>query len=339
MQTRSPREPGPATMTEGAIARRQLLATMAAILTGMPAALQAQTGAASRWVVANPAGGPLDIVARAISDQLQARWGQPVIIDNRPGANGIIAADLVAKSRPDGHTLLVTATFSESIMPYAASKLPYDAERDLLPVTEIARVPFVLLVAADGPIRSYGDFLNHVQRSSTPVAVGGLGRGSSPHMAWELIRKGSGIKDVEYVGYPGPAPAQSDLIGGRLLMTIDTYGSSRTFLESGRLRAIAVTSAIRSAQLAAVPTLDESGLKGFEIYPWIGLVAPAATPPERLRTIQQAVADTLKQGPVRARLEQFGFDPVGNAPSDMAATIRRERQRFAPLVKELGISF
>ena len=320
--------------------RRQVLTWLAASGWGaaIPGLSYAQADRPVRLVVANPAGGPLDIVARVISDQLAITWKQPVLVDNRPGGNGIIAADFVAKAKADGQTLLVTATFSESIMPYAAGKLPYDPERDLVPVTEIARVPFVLLVAASSPIRTFQDFQTFSQSGKGPVSVGGLGRGSSLHMAWELIRKGAGIKGVEYIAYQGPGPAQTDLLGGQLAMIIDTFGSARAFLESGRLRAIAVTSNVRAGQLPSVPTLDESGLRGFEIFPWIGLVAPAGTPTERLKAIQEAVAQALVQPAVRARLEQFGFTPVGNTQTAMAETIRAERQRFAPLVKELGIS-
>lgn len=323
-------------------ARRRSLHRIAATCAAaaLPVAAFAQDTQPVRVVVANPPGGPLDIVARAISDQLAAQWKRPVLVDNRPGGNGIVAADFVAKSRPDGNTLLVTATFSESIMPYAATKLPYDAERDLVPVTEIARVPFILIVAADSPVRSLQDFLalTRAGGGKGPVSVGGLGRGSSLHMAWELMRKGAGIREVEYVPYQGPGQVQNDLVGGRLALAVDTFGSARTFLESGRVRAIAVTSAVRDARLPAVPTLDEAGLKGFEIFPWIGLVAPRATPPERVLAAQRSVAEALGQPPVRARLEQFGFTPVGNAPEAMAATILAERARFRPLVKELGIT-
>ena len=323
--------------------RRQVLALGGLALCGGAAApltalAQAATDRPVRMVVANPAGGPLDIVARVIAEQLAAKWKQPVVVDNRPAGNGIVAADTVAKSRPDGSTILMTATFSESIMPYAAEKLPYNAEKDLTPVTEIARVGFILLVPGDSPIKTFQDFVAMTRASTTPVSVGGLGRGSSLHLAWELIHRGAGIRSVEYVAYQGPGQAQADLLGGRLSMIIDTYGSSRTFVENGRLRAIAITSATRSAQQPAVPTLAESGLKDFQIFPWIGLVAPSGTPPERVLAIQQAVAEAIAQAAVKARLEQFGFTPVGNSPSDMAATIRAERGRFAPLVKELGIS-
>jgi tripartite-type tricarboxylate transporter receptor subunit TctC len=317
--------------------RRRLLA--AAGLCGLaPGLLQAQQDRPVRMVVANPPGGPLDIVARVVAEHLAGAWKQPVVVDNRPGGNGIVAADFVARSRPDGQTLLVTATFTESIMPYAAVKLPYDAERDLVPVTEIARVPFLLVVPADSPIRSFQDF-KALAASGKALSIGGLGRGSSPHMAWELVRKGAAIPpNVVYVPYQGPGPAQTDLLGGQLAVVLDTYGSARAMLEAGRLRAIAVTSRERVAQLPQVPTLHESGLAGFEIFPWIGLVAPAGTPAARIQAVQEAVAASLGQAPVKARLEQFGFTPVGNTPAAMAATVRAERLRFAPLVKELGIT-
>ncbi len=338
----TPLAPAPASRPRSGNRRRLLalgtLALCVGAATPLAALAQAATDRPVRMVVANPPGGPLDIVARVIAEQLSAKWKQPVVVDNRPAGNGIVAADMTAKSRPDGNTLLMTATFSESILPYAAEKLPYNAERDLTPVTEIARVGFILLVPADSPVKTFQDFLAMTRSSTTPVSIGGLGRGSSLHLAWELINKGAGIRNVEYIAYQGPGQAQADLLGGRLSMIIDTFGSSRTFVENGRLRAIAITSATRSAQQPAVPTLAEAGLKDFQIFPWIGLVAPSGTPPERVLAIQQAVAEAIAQPAVKARLEQFGFTPVGNSPSDMAATIRAERARFAPLVKELGIS-
>jgi tripartite-type tricarboxylate transporter receptor subunit TctC len=318
--------------------RRQFVALGGMALAAPLSVLAQAADRPVRMVVANPPGGPLDIVARVIAEQLAAKWKQPVVVDNRAAGNGIVAADIVAKSRPDGTTILMTATFTESILPYAAEKLPYNAEKDLIPVTEIARVGFILLVPGDSPIKTFQDFVAMTRSSTTPVSVGGLGRGSSMHLAWELVNRVAGIRNVEYVAYRAPGQSQVDLLGGRLSMIIDTFGSSRAFVENGRLRAIAITSANRSAQQPAVPALAESGLKDFQIFPWIGLVAPSGTPPERLLAIQQAVAEAIAQPAVKARLEQFGFTPVGNGPSDMAATIRLERARFAPLVKELGIT-
>lgn len=291
-----------------------------------------------RLVVANPAGGPLDIVARSIADFLAAKWKQTVLVDNRPGGNGIIAANYVAKAKPDGQTLLMTATYSESILPYAAEKLPYNAEKDFIPVTEIARVGFVLLVPGASSIRTFQDFVEQARSSSKPLSVGGLGKGSSLHLAWELIKKGANLRNIEYIPYISSGQAQTDLMGGQLNLLVDTFGSARAFIESGRVRAIAITSTNRSAQLPSVPTLDESGLKGFEIFPWIGLVAPAGVAPDRVLSIQVAVAEALANPLVRGRLTQFGFTPVGNTPTEMAKTIKSERSRFAPLVKELGIS-
>ncbi len=318
--------------------RRQFVALGGMALAAPLSVLAQAADRPVRMVVANPPGGPLDIVARVIAEQLAAKWKQPVVVDNRAAGNGIVAADTVAKSRPDGNTILMTATFTESILPYAAEKLPYNAEKDFTPVTEIARVGFILLVPGDSPVKTFQDFVAMTRSSTTPVSVGGLGRGSSMHLAWELINRGAGIRNVEYIAYRTPGQSQGDLLGGRLSMIIDTFGSSRAFVENGRLRAIAITSGNRSAQQPAVPTLAESGLKDFQIFPWIGLVAPSGTPPERVLAIQQAVAEAIAQPAVKARLELFGFTPVGNGPSDMAATIRLERARFAPLVKELGIT-
>jgi tripartite-type tricarboxylate transporter receptor subunit TctC len=287
-----------------------------------------------RIVVANPAGAPLDVVARIVGEQLQARWHQPVIVDNRPGASGIIASDAVAKSKPDGLTLLMTATYTEAILPYAAGKLPYDFERDLTAVSVVVQTPFLLLVPAASRIKTFKD-LGSV--GAAPLMAGGLSLGSVPHVTWERIARAASLKG-QYVPYQTVGQVQSDLLGGQLTVAVDTIATARGFIDNGKLRALAISSRERAPQLPEVPTLAQAGLPGFEAEGWIGLVAPSRTPPDRIAAVRSAVAEALAGPPARAKLVELGFTPVGNTPAEMSETVRVDRARYAPLVKELGIS-
>src|SRR5713226_2699169 len=304
---------------------RWLLLALAVALP-LHALWQAYPGKPVRMVNPNPPGAPIDILARLIGDQLSLRWKEAVIADNRPGGNGIIATDAVAKSAPDGYTLLFTATFTEAIVPFVYRKLPYDFEKDLVPVVEVARVPFVLLVPATSRIKSFQDVVDTARRKS-PFNVGALQQASLPHLTWEFIRSAAGFP-ATYVPYKGSQQLHGDVLNGDLDLALDTISAADPFLRGGRLKAIAITAATRSELLPNVPTLDEAGLPRFESVGWLCIMAPAGTPAARITAIQGTVAAILKDEKLRERLRLLSYVPTGVDAAGLAATISADRARY-----------
>jgi tripartite-type tricarboxylate transporter receptor subunit TctC len=289
-----------------------------------------------RLVVVDPPGSAVDIVARLITEHLATKWTQRAVVENRPGASGTIAANQVAKAKPDGYTYLMTGTFTEAIVPFAMQSMPYDYQKDLVPVAEVARLPFVLVAPGDSKLRSLKDVEAVARNKPTGVTVGGMPRGSSLHLTWEIIAQQLGIQSV-YVAYNGGHQLQGDLVGGQLDMAIDTISSARPFIQNGRTHGMATTSRTRSSALPNVPTLDENGLRNMEVIVWVGVMAPAGTPADRLSTVEQAMIEAAQSETVKTRLSEFGYIVTGRSGADLAETIRQDRIRFEPLVKRLGI--
>jgi len=279
-----------------------------------------------RIVVPYSAGGTADVLPRIIGEKLNAMWGQSVIVDNRPGAGGNIGADLVAKAPPDGYTLLATPPAPLVINQYLYKSLPFDPGR-FVPVTVLARVPNVLAVKTDLPVKSAQEFVQHARRHDGRVTVATQGNGTTSHLTGALVAAQANLHFV-FVPYKGTAPALADLMGGQVDAFFDNISSTFRQHESGKLRILAVTSARRSALLPEMPTLAESGLPGFDVSTWFGVVAPAGTPPEVANKIQAAIAQVLKMPDVRQKFIEQGAEAGGDEPARMAEFMKTERIKW-----------
>ena len=285
-------------------------------------------------IVANPPGGPIDVILRVLATRLSAVWGQPVIVENRPGGAGIVSTTAVVKAAPDGYTIGMVAASSITIMPFAVDSLPYDPVKDLQPISLVARTPFIFIVRQDSPFKTWQDFVE--QAKTRDLTIGSYAIGSAFHLVWEQTARRVGIKAV-YAPANAASKSQGDLVGGQLDVVLEAPSSAKAMLDGGRVRAIAITSPERFAGLPDTPTLSESGLAGYSSLPWLGLMGPAGIPPERVALIQKTVAQILQEPAMLKQLETLGMMPVGSTPQQMAETIAQDRLLMQPLVKELGI--
>ncbi len=289
-----------------------------------------------RIVVPSPPGGSTDQLARVIGIKLAEAWGQPVFIENKPGAGLTLGADYVAKSAPDGYTLLMGAVH-HSIAPAVYKKLPYNFEKDLAPITVIAVVPNVMIVSASFPAKTTAEVIALAKASPGKFTYGSTGAGTAHHLIGEQFNDMAGT-DIRHIPYKGSSPALVDLIGGQINLMFDTVASCLPHIQSGKLRAIAVATATRSSALPNVPTLAESGLPGFDIATWFGLLAPAGTPPSFIVKISEEVARILAAPDMRKQLAAMGAEPVGNTPAQMAVQIRAEVDKFSKLAQKIQLT-
>jgi tripartite-type tricarboxylate transporter receptor subunit TctC len=285
-------------------------------------------------IVSNPPGGPIDVILRVLATRLTAVWGQPVVVENRPGGAGIVSTTVLVKAPADGYTIGMVAASSITIMPFAVDSLPYDPVKDLQPISLVARTPFIFIVRQDSPFKTWQDFVD--QAKTRDLTVGSYAIGSAFHMVWEQTARRVGIKAV-YAPANAASKTQGDLVGGQLDIALEAPSSARAMLDGGRVRAIAITSPERFVGLPATPTLAESGLAGYSSLPWLGLMGPAGMPTERVALIQKTVAQILQEPAMLQQLETLGMMPVGSTPQEMGQTIAQERLLMQPLVKELGI--
>jgi len=288
-----------------------------------------------RLVVPFPAGGTTDILAREVGRRLSVSLGQPVVIDNRPGAAGNIGSDLVAKSAPDGYTLLMCTVSTHAINPNLYAKLPYDHVKDFAPVILVAGVPNVLEVTPALPVNSVSDLIKLAKEKPGQINFASSGSGTSIHLSGELFKTMAGV-DMTHIPYKGSAPAIADLMGGQVQVMFDNLPSSLQQIKAGKLRAIAVTSAQRAPALPDVPTIAESGLPGFEATSWFGIVAPAGTPPAIIARINADVNQWLQSPDAREELLAQGAAAAGGTPEQFAAHIRAETEKWAKVVKASG---
>jgi tripartite-type tricarboxylate transporter receptor subunit TctC len=316
--------------------RRQLLAVAAASLVALPLAVQAQDYPTRpiRLVVPFPPGGPTDVLARIVASRLGERLGQPVVVDNKPGASGMIGADLVAKAAPDGYTLLANASI-HVINPSLYAKTSYDAIADFAPVSNLADVPLVLAVNPKLAARTVKELVALAKSSKPSLAFASAGNATSQHLAGEAFKIAAGI-DMLHVPYKGSAPALTDLIGGQVQLMFDSLPSSMPHLKAGTIRPLAVTTAKRSSALPEVPTVAESGYPGFDISTWYGVWAPAATPPEVVQRLSREIAAIVRLPDVRTQFAGLGAEPVGNTPEEFAAFAKAEQAKWAGIVKRSG---
>ena len=285
-------------------------------------------------VVTFSAGGAPDILARLIGERLTAAWGQPAIVDNKPGAGGNTGADSVAKAAPDGHTIVVGTVGTHSINGALYAKMPYDMVKDFAPVTLLATTPNMLVVNNEVPAKNLKEFIA-LGKKEGKMTFASSGSGTSIHVSGELFKTMTGI-DMEHIPYKGRATAIPDLLGGRVTMMFDNMPSSLALVREGKLRALGVTSAQRSAAAPEIPTIAEQGLPGFEATSWFALFAPAGTPRPVIDKLQAEVKKILGTPEAGKRLAEIGLEPVGSTPEELAAYQRAEIVKWAKVVKDSG---
>jgi tripartite-type tricarboxylate transporter receptor subunit TctC len=290
-------------------------------------------------IVPFPAGGATDIVARLLAEKMAPRLGQPVVVDNKGGAAGILGTDTVAKAAPDGYTVTVSLSTSLLINQFLFKKLPYDPQRDLVMVSQIALAPIVLVVhpsvaAATGP-----ELLKYVAAHKGKVSYGSWGNGSAAHLGGSYMSQSQGA-DMSHVPYKGEAPMMQDLVGGQIQMAFASALAAKPFIDSGKLKAIGVTGEQRLGVLPNVPTLIEQGLKDdvYRVTGWVAMAAPAATPKAVVQKLADEVRAACELPDVRARMAGFGFDPVARGPQEFAAAYKKDLPVWERLVKESGAS-
>jgi tripartite-type tricarboxylate transporter receptor subunit TctC len=321
--------------------RRAFLIKMAAVTLAFvaqlgTAAAQSFPAKPVRIIVGFAAGGTTDLVARMVAQRLSEAWSQPVVIENRTGASGMIAAEAVAKAAPDGYTLLVTPQTSLAVAPALYGKAAYDALRDFTPITLMGSTPTIMVVHPAFPAKTFAEFVDLARRSQPPLAYGSGGVGSSPHMAGELLGAQLGIRQI-HIPYKGENPALMDTMGGQVPIMYGNISAVVAHIKAGKLRALANTGGARSPLLPDVPTVAESGLKDFAIATWFGLLGPAGMPAELVSRIQRDVAHVLASPEVRSRCVDLGVDIVANSPEEFGEYLRTEVARYAKVIKEAGI--
>ena len=316
-------------------ARRGLLAAAAAALL-MPGA-RASDAYPTRpitLVVPFVAGGTTDVMGRAIAKSLSAEFGQPVLVDNRPGGGATIGANLVAKAAPDGYTLLLTS-ISLAINAGLRPKLPYDTLADLQPVTQVASLPLVLVTGSSLQAKTVKELVATAKAKPGKLNYASSGSGTSPHLAGEMFKTTAGI-DMVHVPYKGNAPVVTDLLAGHVDMHFGLVSGMMANIKAGKLRALAVTTERRIASLPDVPTIAESGYPRYEINSWQGLFAPARTPPEITQRIARAVARMLAEPEFKGMMANEGAEPVGSSPEDFTRYVGTEVAKWSRVAKESG---
>ena len=282
-------------------------------------------------VVPFPPGGTTDVLARALAERLAPALGQPVIVENKPGAGATIGADHVVKAKADGHVLLVGAVH-HTIASSVFKKLPYDFQKDLAPITTIAMVPNVLVVNANTPAKNVNELVALLKAKPDQASYGSNGNGTAQHLIGTQFQGMTGTK-VTHIPYKGSGPLATDLLGGQILMSFDSITPVLPHIKAGKLRPLAVTTATRSAALPDVPTLAEAGLAGFNIGTWFGVLAPAATPRDVVARLNAEMVKIIKSPEFVKRMDDIGAQPVGNKADEMARQIKEETEKFAALVK------
>ncbi len=287
-----------------------------------------------RLVVPFPPGGPTDILGRAIGAKLSEFVGQPVIIDNRGGAGGGIGADNVAKSPPDGYSLLLGTTGTHTINPNLYSKLPYDPIKDFVPISLVVKYLNILVVNPNVPVKSVAELIALAKQKPGEVTFGSAGNGSSNHLTGEMLAALTGVK-MQHVPYKGSGPALNDVIAGQITFMFDQYSTVGPNIKAGKLRAIGIATRQRHRLLPDVPTIAET-LPGFEVSPWYGLFAPAGTPRDVVNRLNTELTKVMNSPEIHERMTTLGWDPVTNSPEEFSTQIKSELAIWADVVKKSG---
>ncbi len=288
-----------------------------------------------RLLIPYAAGGAVDILGRTLGDELSRRWGQPVIIENRTGAGGTIASQVLVKSDPDGYTLIIVAS-GHSMNPYLYSKLPYDTFKDFVPISLLGSSPNMMLVAASSPFKRLADVLTAARAKPGSLSYGMSGIGTSTHLAGELFKYMAKV-DIVAVSYKGGAPIINDLLGGHLPLSFNNIPESISQIKSGNLRALGMTTATRSAALPDVPTIAESGVPGYDTAVWWGMLGPVGMSADLAAKISKDCAAALNVPAVKQRLDSLGASVAGTTPAEFAKLIRSDYEKWGPIIKAAGI--
>jgi len=320
--------------THPTISRRRITQAIALTLaiSGSSAMAQAWPSRPISLIVPFPAGGTTDVLARALAQPLSQVLGQPVVVESKPGAGATIGANFVAKANPDGYTLLMGAVH-HTIATSVYKKLTYDFAKDLAPVTTVALVPNVLVINASTSAKTVTELVKLIKADPGKFAYGSNGNGTAQHLIGTQFQSVTGSQLI-HTPYRGSAPLTTDLLGGQILMSFDTVTPVLPHIKAGKLRALAVTTAKRSAALPDVPTLEEAGMKDFNIGTWFGVLAPAATPKEIVNRLNSEMVKIIQTPEFRARMADIGAEPIGDTSEQMAKRIASETAKFSALVKE-----
>ena len=320
------------------LTRRRLVqaAALAVAMAGSSAMAQAWPSKPISLIVPFPAGGTTDVLARALGEKLAQSLGQSVIVENKPGAGATLGADFVAKAKPDGYTLLMGAVH-HTIAPSVYKKLPYDFQKDFAPITTVALVPNVLVVNAVTPAKNVAELVALAKAQPGKLTYGSNGNGTAQHLIGTQFENATGT-EVIHIPYKGSGPLATDLLGGQITMSFDTVTPVLQHIKSGKLRALAVTTNKRSSALPDVPTLEEAGLKGFNIGTWFGVLAPVATPKDVVSRLNAEMVKVIQSPDFRKRMDEIGAGPIGNSADQMGQQIKGETEKFAKLVKDAKVT-
>jgi len=288
------------------------------------------------WVVGYAAGGGSDVVARTVAEQMGRTLGRAIIINNKPGAATNIAADYVAKSRDFGNVMLTADFATLAANPALFAKLPYNPEKDFVPVGLLARFPLILVVPEKSSLTNWKEFVAWAKAAPGGVTYASAGLGSPHHLASELLRERAGLK-FTHAPYRGAAPAVQDLIGGQVPFGLMDSASVQQYIATGKLRALGVASSKRLATFPQIPTLSEQGVTGFEAYAWQGLVVPAGTPAPQVAQLARALQEALASTPVKARFQTLSLEAMPGTPVQMTSFVKAERERWGKLIRDNGI--
>ena len=315
-------------------------ACFAVILALVSTCAQAQDGFPNRslrMVVPFAAGGVTDIVARSIAPKLGEALGQAVVVDNRGGAGGTIGADMVAKAAPDGYTLVVATISTHAVGPSVFRNLSYDPLRDFAPVSQVATTPNVIATGASQPMRNMAELVALAKTQPGALSYGSSGAGSWNHLAGEVLNRAAGV-DIVHVPYKGIAAGYPDLLSGRIHFIFDSLLPLSSYVKNGQMRLLAVTDAKRTAFAPEVPTVIEAGFAGYEFSQWIGVLAPAKTPPAVIARLHAEIAKVVRQPDVQAALAARGAEVIGNSPAEFERSIRADLARYGKAAKDAGVS-
>lgn len=289
-----------------------------------------------RLIAPSTPGDAPDVIARLIALRLSPVLGQPIVVENRPGAGGVIGSEVAAKSAPDGYTLIMGNAGSHGINAAVYSKLPYDIQRDFAPISQVAIAPNIMVINPSIPAKSVAEFIAYAKSQPGKLSYASGGNGSSAHMSMELFKAMSGV-DIQHVPYKGSSPALTDLMGGQVAVFIGNIPPTVPLVRAGKLRALAVTTKSRSTLMPELPTISEAGLSGYETVAWFGVLAPAGTPPEIVKRLSTEIGKIARSPEMRDKLVAMGAEPVGGTPEEFKAVIDSDIAKWKRLAQKESI--